>query len=142
MVSHLSHREGGEDILNEKISSEKRLALLRYNKQLLYRWIRRNQVGRPVDIFFRENNIKRVAFYYWNEMSELLYYELKNADILVTGIIDERTDLVIPLPVYTNVKEVPDVDVIVICTALNTAKIEEELRMHKKCLIITIDDLL
>ena len=100
--------------MNEKINLEKRLALMRYNKQLLFRWIRRNQIGRPVDIFFRENRIKCVVFYYWNEMSELLYYELKRADIPVVGVIDERSDLVIPLPVYADVKEVPEVDAIII----------------------------
>lgn len=128
--------------MNEKINLEKRLALMRYNKQLLFRWIRRNQIGRPVDIFFRENRIKCVVFYYWNEMSELLYYELKRADIPVVGVIDERSDLVIPLPVYANVKEVPEVDAIIICTAMNTVKVEEELRAHRNCLIFTIDDLL
>ena len=136
------HREDGEDLLSEKISSEKRLALLRYNKQLLFRWIRRNQAGRPMNIFFLENHIRCVAFYYWNEISELLYYELENADISVAGVIDERPDLEISLLVYTDVRELPDVDAIIICTALNTARIEEELRMHKKCLIFTIDDLL
>ena len=128
--------------MNEKISSEEMIALLRHNKQLLFRWIRRNQVGRPMDIFFQENHIKCAAFYYWNEMSELLYYELKNVDISVAGVIDERADLAISLPVYTDVREVPDVDAIVICTALNAAEIEEELRMHRRCLIFTIDDLL
>ena len=75
-------------------------------------------------------------------MSELLYYELKRADIPVVGVIDERSDLVIPLPVYANVKEVPEVDAIIICTAMNTVKVEEELRAHRNCLIFTIDDLL
>ena len=100
--------------MNGKIDLEKRIDLLRYNKQLLFRWIRRNQEERPVDIFFRENQLKKVALYYWNEMSELLYYELGNAGIQVTGVIDERTDLEISLPVFANAEDMPDSDAIVI----------------------------
>ena len=128
--------------MNGKIDLEKRIDLLRYDKQLLFRWIRRNQEERPVDIFFRENQLKKVALYYWNEMSELLYYELGNAGIQVTGVIDERTDLEISLPVFANAEDMPDSDAIVICTAMNTAKIEEKLRSQKKCLVFTMDDLL
>lgn len=115
---------------------------MRYNKQLLFRWIRRNQEGRPVDNFFKENRLKKVGLYYWNEMSELLYYELRNAGIQVIGVIDERKDLELSLPVFANAKDMTDSDAIVICTAMNTAKIEEELRSQKKCLVFTMDDLL
>lgn len=128
--------------MNEKIDLEKRIDLLRYNKQLLFRWIRRNQVGRPIDMFFQENRLKHVALYYWNEMSELLYYELQNSDIQVTGVIDERKALKVPLPIYERVEDLPDSDAIVICTAMDTAKIEEELRQQRNCLVFTMNDLL
>ncbi len=128
--------------MNEMIDLKQRIDLLRYNKQLLFRWIRRIQVGNPIDTFFRENRLEHAALYYWNEMSELLYYELKKAGICVAGVIDERKDLKLPLPVYSKAEELPDVDAIVICTALDSAKIEEELRKQKNCLIFTLDDLL
>lgn len=116
--------------------------MLRYNKQLLFRWVRRNQEGRSIDTFFVENHLGRIAFYYWNEMCELLYYELKDTDIQVTGVLDERTDLNIPLAIYSDVSRLPEVDAIVICTAMNSAKIEEDLRKQTKCLVFTLDDLL
>lgn len=115
---------------------------MRYNKQLLFRWIRRNQEGYSIDEFFYENHLKRVALYYWNEISELLHYELKKAGIQVIGVLDERRDLKIPLSIYSDIKILPEVDAIVICTALNSTVIEEKLREQKKCLIFTLDDLL
>ena len=67
--------------MSEKIDLKKRVDLLRYNKQLLFRWVRRNQTGRSVSRFFLENRLKKIAFFYWNELSELLYYELKDTNI-------------------------------------------------------------
>lgn len=128
--------------MNEKIDLEKRVDLLRYNKQLLFRWVRRNQTGRPVSIFFLENHLKKIAFFYWNEMSELLYFELKDTNIQSVGVLDERVDIDAPIDVYSDIEKLPDVDAIVICTALNSAKIEENLREKRKCLIFTLDDLL
>ena len=128
--------------MSEKIDLEKRVDLLRYNKQLLFRWVRRNQTGRPVSIFFLENHLKQIAFFYWNEMSELLYFELKDTNIQSVGVFDERVDIDAPIDVYSDIEKLPDVDAIVICTALNSAKIEENLREKRKCLIFTLDDLL
>lgn len=136
------HRKVGKVILSEKIDLNKRIDLLRYNKQLLYRWIRRNQAGRPLIAFFLENQLKKIALFYWNEMSELLYYELKNTNIQIVGVIDERDDIDTQVTVYSNIDKLPDVDAIVICTALNSAKIEEELRKRRKSIIFTLDDLL
>lgn len=128
--------------MSEKIDLNKRIDLLRYNKQLLYRWIRRNQAGRPLIAFFLENQLEKIAFFYWNEMSELLYYELKNTNRQIVGVIDERENINSQVTVYSNIDKLPDVDAIVICTALNSAKIEEELRKRRKSIILTLDDLL
>lgn len=128
--------------MSEKIDLEKRVDLLRYNKQLLFRWVRRNQTGRSVSRFFLENRLKKIAFFYWNEMSELLYFELKDTNIQSVGVLDERVDIDAPIDVYSDIEKLPDVDAIVICTALNSAKIEENLREQRECLIFTLDDLL
>lgn len=128
--------------MSEKIDLKKRVDLLRYNKQLLFRWVRRNQTGRSVSRFFLENRLKKIAFFYWNELSELLYYELKDTNIQSVGVLDERVDIDAPIAVYSDIERLPDVDAIVICTALNSAKIEENLREKRKCLIFTLDDLL
>ena len=128
--------------MSEKIDLEKRVDLLRYNKQLLFRWVRRNQTGRSVSRFFLENRLKKIAFFYWNELSELLYYELKDTNIQSVGVLDERVDIDAPIAVYSDIERLPDVDAIVICTALNSAKIEENLREQRECLIFTLDDLL
>lgn len=136
------HRKDGKVLLNEKIESKKRIELLRFNKQLLFRWIRRNQAGRPISNFFHENYLKSVALYYWNEMSELLYYELINADIQVAGVIDNRADLETLAFRYSSINDIDDVDAVIICTAMDVSQIEEELRKQKHCLILTIDDLL
>ena len=128
--------------MNEKIDLKKRIALLRYNQQLLFRWIRRNQAGRPADTFFFENRLKKIAFYYWNEMSELLYYELRDTKIQIVGVLDGRIDVNAPIAVYQDIEKLPEVDAIVICTAWNNAKIEEDLRNQRNCIIFTLDDLL
>lgn len=128
--------------MSEKIDLKKRVDLLRYNKQLLFRWVRRNQTGRSVSRFFLENRLKKIAFFYWNELSELLYYELKDTNIQSVGVLDERVDIDAPIAVYSDIERLPDVDAIVICTALNSAKIEENLREQRECLIFTLDDLL
>ena len=128
--------------MSEKIDLKKRVDLLRYNKQLLFRWVRRNQTGRSVSRFFLENRLKKIAFFYWNELSELLYYELKDTNIQSVGVLDERVDIDAPIAVYSDIERLPDVDAIVICTALNSAKIEEKLREQRECLIFTLDDLL
>ena len=111
---------------------------MRYNKQLLFRWVRRNQTGRSVSRFFLENRLKKIAFFYWNELSELLYYELKDTNIQSVGVLDERVDIDAPIAVYSDIERLPDVDAIVICTALNSAKIEENLREQRECLIFTL----
>ena len=128
--------------MSENIDLKKRVDLLRYNKQLLFRWVRRNQTGRSVSRFFLENRLKKIAFFYWNELSELLYYELKDTNIQSVGVLDERVDIDAPIAVYSDIERLPDVDAIVICTALNSAKIEENLREQRECLIFTLDDLL
>ena len=128
--------------MSEKIDLKKRVDLLRYNKHLLFRWVRRNQTGRSVSRFFLENRLKKIAFFYWNELSELLYYELKDTNIQSVGVLDERVDIDAPIAVYSDIERLPDVDAIVICTALNSAKIEENLREQRECLIFTLDDLL
>lgn len=129
--------------MKKNINLDKRIELLRYNKDLLIRWIKKEQSGNSIGTFLRENHLFKIVLFYWNEISDLLYHEFKNTEIQIVGVLDERKDLDIPVHLFTKENEIPqDIDLIIICTALDVCKIEEILREKTKCLILTMDDLL
>lgn len=115
--------------------------MVRYNKGIAVRWLRKKQQGVDLKDFFIENHYYNVVLYYWNEMSELLVAELADSSIQVVGVIDDRVNLKIGIPVYKEIGEAEKVDLIVICTALHTMKIEEKLRQQVSCAVITMLDL-
>lgn len=129
--------------MKKNINLNERIELLRYNKNLLIRWIKKGQSGNSIGTFLKENHLFKIVLFYWNEISDLLYYEFKDTEIQIVGVIDERKDLNIPVCLFAKENEIPqDIDLIIICTALDVCRIEESLRKKTECLILTMDDLL
>lgn len=122
-----------------KAYSEKHLAIL----ELFDQWMFCKQTGKSMEDYFKKSDIRTVAVYGMGHLGKCLYEELKNTDICVKYVIDQKVD-----EIYTDVDkylpegQLPEVDLIIVTAIYNYVEIEKVLSNITECPVMSLEDIL
>lgn len=110
---------------------------------LAERWITIHEEGKSLESVLEERNIKTVAVYGLGKMGKHVVTQLKGSKVKVAYAIDRAVrgywqDVeVMPLQGH-----MPDVDAIIVTAINDMDAIEENLKKHTSCTILSLEELL
>ena len=91
----------------------------------------------------KRNGYRTVAVYGMKELGELLYEELRNADVRVEYVVDQfREPIFIDVPVLKPDEPLPPVDVVIVTAVHYFEEIRESLKDKIDCPIWSLEDVL
>lgn len=122
-----------------KTYSEKHLAIL----ELFDQWMFCKQNGKSVEAYLKKSNMKTVAIYGMGHLGKCLYEELKDTDICVKYVIDQKADeLYTDVDKYLPEDHLPEVDLIIVTAIYNYGEIEKLLSDLTEYPIMSLEDIL
>lgn len=114
---------------------------------ILYLWLKNQLNNKSIEAYLLQNKIKTVAIYGAGNLGELLYDELKNSNkIIIKYIIDQsnanKNFYKIPVIKTEHIRNIEDVDCIIVTPIYAFDVIAENLRRFKFKNIVCIDDII
>lgn len=130
-------------IENDFIDKEEtELKKYRQYYSVLIRWIRLLQNGGKLCDYFKLNKYNTIAIYGMSELGELLLDQLEAEGIQVEYVLDINKDKIYAPSVLSPRDNLPNVDVIIVCTIYCHSEIEQLLSAKVECPIVSFDRVL
>lgn len=114
----------------------------RYNG-VLQQWLRLKNMGKNIDAYFMERDIRRIAIYGMGDLGNRLSEELKSSEVeVVYGIDQNKGDVFSEIPIYSLEDELPVVDAVVVTPYLSYAQIVLKIKEKFQGKIISLEDII
>lgn len=127
------------NLIKEK---EKRILIQDENLKIYEKWINKIQDGKSIADFFEINHYHSVAIYGMGRIGKQIYRELTIAGVQIKYGIDRVVTHYDKISCYSDDKELPKVDIIVIAVPYEARDIKNDLRKKINCPIQSIGDIL
>lgn len=110
---------------------------------LLLEWLKVEQSGQSISLFFEKNGYKKIAIYGMKELGWALHDELKGTGIDVKYGIDKAMDMSYDeMVVYSPEEDLPDVDVIVVTAIHYFYEIKDYLKEKTNAEVISLEEVI
>lgn len=112
--------------------------------RLLAQWVNLKQDKKELKRYFIENNFKRIAVYGVSYVGKCLIHELRNTEIEVAYVIDQRgdaIDLEEQIRLVHPDDEMEPVDAVIVTSVYYFEQIEKKMQEKIDCPIISISDI-
>lgn len=112
--------------------------------RLLAQWVNLKQDKKELKRYFIENNFKRIAVYGVSYVGKCLIHELRNTEIEVAYVIDQRgdaIDLEEQIRLVHPDDEMELVDAVIVTSVYYFEQIEKKMQEKIDCPIISISDI-
>lgn len=108
---------------------------------LVNQWLILKNEKKSLEIFFEQNNYKKIALYGMGELGNRLLEELRGTNIDISYAIDKKADKIYSdLKLISMEEELEPVDAIIVTPIFDYDEIEELLMEKTDCPIISLED--